>query len=221
MRRLVQLILLFYPVTLTVFGAVSVRSPEDGRGLGQATFAATRLPSSTWALTETGTATVVLETLPNPSSMTPELVTLSPVSTRGFTQTLATLTPVSGPTSPAGTPGVLSTSSVTPTLGASTPGALADAGKQVFGSICATCHGANGEGLKGPAIIDADANLGIYGDGKGLYDYVSQNMPQDSPGSLSPEEYLQVVAYLLVRNGFVKPGTVITMSNLSSFPLTQ
>jgi alcohol dehydrogenase (cytochrome c) len=38
-----------------------------------------------------------------------------------------------------------------------------------------------------------------------LFEHVSTNMPQDAPGSLEPQQYADVVAYILQLNG-VTPG---------------
>ena len=47
-----------------------------------------------------------------------------------------------------------------------------------------------------------------------LYDYISKWMPDDNPGSLSPSQYLQVESYLLLQDGYVKPGAPLSQSNL-------
>jgi cytochrome c len=98
---------------------------------------------------------------------------------------------------------------------------LAEAGKTVFANHCTSCHGANGQGVTAPANIGPDAHLEIYNTAQGLYDYVSTNMPQDAPGSLSQQEYLQVVSYLLVANGFVKPDIPLDPGKLGALPLQK
>ncbi len=47
-----------------------------------------------------------------------------------------------------------------------------------------------------------------------LYGYISKNMPDDNPGSLSPAQYLQVESYLLLQDGYVKPGMLVNQNNL-------
>ena len=109
-----------------------------------------------------------------------------------------TATPVSKPAEP--------TKAAGPTTApvAVTAGALADAGKGVFANKCTGCHGANGQGGVGPANIGSSNALAKYATAKGLYDKVSTTMPKSAPGSLSAAEYLQVTAFLLVQNNFVK-----------------
>jgi alcohol dehydrogenase (cytochrome c) len=76
-----------------------------------------------------------------------------------------------------------------------------DLGKAVYDSKCASCHGStldNGE--FGPPLR-GDEFLSRWG-GKHvdeLYNYVSDRMPTTQPGSLTPDQYLNVVAYMLGR----------------------
>ena len=70
----------------------------------------------------------------------------------------------------------------------------------IFAQNCASWHG--DQGVIGPALIGPNGALPPYGTGRGLYDFVSTNMPQSAPGSLSPDHYLQLVSFILVRNNF-------------------
>ncbi|MCG8348394.1 MAG: cytochrome c [Chloroflexales bacterium] len=79
-------------------------------------------------------------------------------------------------------------------------GQLANTGQSVYATYCTECHGANGEGITGPAVIGAEANLVKFQDAHKLLAYVSAAMPQNNPGSLSDEEYRQLVSYLLIAN---------------------
>lgn len=69
--------------------------------------------------------------------------------------------------------------------------AQATAGETVFVEVCQTCH-----------LPGWDRTVGFYGKWHGkplslLVAYVRREMPQTDPGSLTPEEYAQVTAYLL------------------------
>lgn len=69
--------------------------------------------------------------------------------------------------------------------------AQATAGEAVFVEVCQTCH-----------LPGWDRTVGFYGKWHGkplslLMTYVRREMPQTDPGSLTPEEYAQVTAYLL------------------------
>lgn len=88
--------------------------------------------------------------------------------------------------------------------------AQAQAGATVYGQACATCHGAALDGtsapaLKGPAFHDMAAAQSLTVDG--LLSVTSLTMPQSDPGTLTADQYNQVVAYLLQQNG-LPSGTV-------------
>jgi mono/diheme cytochrome c family protein len=74
--------------------------------------------------------------------------------------------------------------------------AQASAGAKVFAQSCASCHGANLQGVSAPALTGASfahANLSI----SQLRTIVTTQMPLGAPGSLSPEQYASVMAFLL------------------------
>jgi mono/diheme cytochrome c family protein len=71
----------------------------------------------------------------------------------------------------------------------------ATAGENTYGSICTGCHNLGSHSgssfslkWKGRPVFD-------------LYEMISEKMPEDDPGSLSPKESTEVVAYLLKANG--------------------
>jgi len=78
-------------------------------------------------------------------------------------------------------------------------------GKSGYDGVCARCHGVpltgsegNGPALKGPAFLahwDNDT-LGS------LYTKIRDTMPQGTPGTLTDEVKLQILAYVLQQNGF-------------------
>jgi len=79
----------------------------------------------------------------------------------------------------------------------------AEAGKAVFERVCAKCHQPDMTGKD-----DAPPLAGPYfGSSWGhhkvseLFEFVKGNMPFDAPGTLDEETYLQVVAYVLSKNG--------------------
>lgn len=81
-------------------------------------------------------------------------------------------------------------------------------GKTAYLRSCQGCHSSNlqGEGIEPPLIgdlfIDAWREDKLFS----LYDYVATRMPKEgrktSPGSLTEQQYLDIVAYILDRNGF-------------------
>lgn len=73
--------------------------------------------------------------------------------------------------------------------------AQAEAGTALFGEVCQSCH-----------VPGWERAVGFYGKWHGkplanLMTYVRREMPQTDPGSLTPEEYSQVTAYLLRLTG--------------------
>lgn len=74
--------------------------------------------------------------------------------------------------------------------------AQAAAGAKVFAQNCASCHGANLQGISAPALTGASfahANLSV----SQIRTIVTTQMPLGAPGSLSPAQYASVLAYLL------------------------
>jgi mono/diheme cytochrome c family protein len=85
--------------------------------------------------------------------------------------------------------------------------AQAAAGRIEYDQACAACHGADLRGVTGPALIgDAFASkadgytLGI------VFNNVWEGTPAGAPDSLSKTAYVNIMAYLMARNG-VLPGT--------------
>jgi polar amino acid transport system substrate-binding protein len=81
----------------------------------------------------------------------------------------------------------------------------ANAGAAVYAQACAACHGSQLEGvaapaLKGPPFGDMANAQGLTADT--LLDVIANTMPQSDPGSLKPEEYNAVTAYILQQNGY-------------------
>ena len=66
-----------------------------------------------------------------------------------------------------------------------------------------------------------DNVLAVYQNGQMLYDYISKYMPDDNPGSLSPSQYLAVENYLLLQDGYVKPGIPPSQNNLDQILLEK
>jgi hypothetical protein len=54
-----------------------------------------------------------------------------------------------------------------------------------------------------------------------LYDYVSKVMPFDAPGSLKPEEYWAILAYITRTNGYLPPGTELGPSNAAQIDISK
>jgi len=83
----------------------------------------------------------------------------------------------------------------------------AERGRETFEASCATCHkpDLSGRGpipaLRGESFTEARQGKTV-GD---LFEFIQSTMPPSRPGSLTPEAYVEVVAYLLSENAF-PPG---------------
>jgi mono/diheme cytochrome c family protein len=111
------------------------------------------------------------------------------------------------------------------------------AGARTYQRECARCHGAEGQGkdaafkgLRAPKLIGPGAlplepqpsqrlRHGEFRTAKDVYDFVSATMPADQPAILSSTEYLDVVAYLLARNGTAADGTPLTAASSTGVAL--
>ncbi len=77
-------------------------------------------------------------------------------------------------------------------------------GSQVYAKACAICHGANLQGMSAPALTGPGFGHSHLNASQ-LRTVVTQSMPLMAPGSLKPDEYASVMAYLLSYN-CVKPA---------------
>jgi alcohol dehydrogenase (cytochrome c) len=94
--------------------------------------------------------------------------------------------------------------------------AQASRGATVYTQYCTQCHGANLQGESGPALSGQILRQ-AYGGGTAaqLYDFISRQMPQNSPASLTQAQYLAVTAYVLSRNGFPSGDAPLNIGSLS------
>lgn len=95
-------------------------------------------------------------------------------------------------------------------------------GKTAYARNCQSCHSSNlqGEGIEPPLIgelfIDAWREDKLFS----LYDFIAIRMPKEgrktTPGSLTEQQYLDIVAYILDRNGFPAGAQDLTHEQLTS-----
>ena len=83
--------------------------------------------------------------------------------------------------------------------------AQARRGHAVFGRSCASCHGTELEGVAAPALAGPDFLRRWQPPARSvadLYHVMRVSMPKLAMGSLAPDDYTAVFAYLLERNGW-------------------
>jgi mono/diheme cytochrome c family protein len=86
-------------------------------------------------------------------------------------------------------------------------------GKEKATAECAACHGAGLKGDVAPTLVGADF-IDHWYDARlaELALRVQNTMPQTAPGSLKPEEYADIVAFLLSENGFPAGSETLKMA---------
>jgi mono/diheme cytochrome c family protein len=100
--------------------------------------------------------------------------------------------------------------------------AQAATGAGAYAASCAACHGVHLEGIAGPSLA-GDAFLARW-TGKtasDLNDFVSALMPQDNPGSLKPDEYLALLAFILQQNKYPAGPSALTAAKLKTVKLAK
>jgi cytochrome c len=107
-------------------------------------------------------------------------------------------------------------------------------GAPVYAATCASCHGANGEGMatypqliggpKGVFNFASDykipRTIGNYWPyATSLYDYIRRAMPLTAPGSLTADQTYAVTAYLLSKEGIIPDSTVLDAQRLAAIQM--
>jgi mono/diheme cytochrome c family protein len=92
-------------------------------------------------------------------------------------------------------------------ISAQAPGVYTDAqakaGATIYKTQCSACHGANLEGVSGPALAGTDFMSKWNGQtADDLRDFIATQMPLTAPGSLKPDEVLSVLSYILQQNKY-------------------
>ncbi len=89
------------------------------------------------------------------------------------------------------------------------PGASAQVqqGARLYQQNCALCHGPKGRDASvfPRPIWGQGHDIGKFGTAKGLFEYMQLLMPFDDPAKIDDAAKTAIVAYMLVRNGNLKP----------------
>ena len=99
---------------------------------------------------------------------------------------------------------------------------LANDGQVVYSNTCAVCHGNNGQPANKYTVLlwSTGSTLGTYDgitlftDARGMLDYMSRSMPLEAPGSLTNHQYIELLAYILIKANKVSPSTVFDENKL-------
>lgn len=95
-------------------------------------------------------------------------------------------------------------------------------GQTVYTSHCAQCHGTSLQGQSGPALIGTQFRRSYASGTVGqLYDFISRQMPADKPGSLSQQDYLNVTAFILSKNGYPSGSVALGPTTIGQLKLVQ
>ncbi|PNY82467.1 c-type cytochrome [Deinococcus koreensis] len=99
---------------------------------------------------------------------------------------------------------------------AATPRATqVQAGAAVFASSCQGCHGATLQGGRAPELLGTDF-ISKWTTAGELHGLVSKAMPMNAPGTLSEQQYLDVVAFLLDRNKVAGGPAALSAKDLAT-----
>lgn len=83
--------------------------------------------------------------------------------------------------------------------------AQAERGKKVYADTCTVCHGATlkGSDIGGPPLVGPDFINGWKTMSLGaLLNKINMDMPSNAPGTLTPEQYADSLAYVLSVNKY-------------------
>jgi mono/diheme cytochrome c family protein len=95
-------------------------------------------------------------------------------------------------------------------------------GRLRYEGSCAACHGTDLEGAEGRALV-GDQFWRSWGEDRlaSLYDFMRAGMPYGAPGSLEPQAYLDLTAYILQRNGYPSGSDELTADRAGQVRVTR
>ena len=100
--------------------------------------------------------------------------------------------------------------------------AQATRGQFVYIQECLSCHGARLQGVSGPPLqgpnFGKSMALGRMTTDS-LYAFIHGGMPMNAPGSLADRQYLDVLAYILNKNGYAPGAGELTKAALNRVEL--
>lgn len=88
-------------------------------------------------------------------------------------------------------------------------------GEKQFTQSCAPCHGERLEGGAGPALTGPTfetLSKKVGADVGDIFTYMTTNMPLNNPATLSHDQYVSIMAYILSKNGYKPSAKALTFS---------
>jgi alcohol dehydrogenase (cytochrome c) len=98
----------------------------------------------------------------------------------------------------------------------------AQTGAQIYSGTCSVCHGSRLQGGAAPALTGAGFAQALnsnYTTTSKLFGLISTQMPVNDPGSLSKEQYTQVLAFILAENGYPAGSAPLDAAHLDEVAL--
>jgi cytochrome c len=95
-------------------------------------------------------------------------------------------------------------------------------GKALYGQFCQRCHGADGqrgEGTRTP-IWGPGAPKDKFATVQQLFEYLQFLMPFDKPDSVSDEQRWDIIAYMMVQHGAIKPSDTVDPAKAAAITIT-
>jgi mono/diheme cytochrome c family protein len=87
-------------------------------------------------------------------------------------------------------------------------------GADTYAKTCSSCHAEDLSGADGPSLTGPDFNKDFDGQSvDDLFERVRTTMPADGPGSLTREQYADIVAFLLSKDSFPAGATDLPADN--------
>ncbi|HET9096923.1 MAG TPA: cytochrome c [Candidatus Baltobacteraceae bacterium] len=98
-------------------------------------------------------------------------------------------------------------------------GAQAVSGEKQWEQSCAPCHGANMEGGAGPALAGPNSltlTTKLHATVSDIFGYMTTNMPLNAPASLTHDQYVNIMAYVMKLNGYAPSSVPLTFERADS-----
>jgi alcohol dehydrogenase (cytochrome c) len=98
----------------------------------------------------------------------------------------------------------------------------AQIGAQIYSGSCSVCHGSRLQGGAAPALTGpafAQSLKATYSTASALFALISTQMPVNNPGSLSKQQYTQVLAFILAKNGYPAGSAPLDVAHLDEVAL--